>query len=167
MNLNIWIVLSTQAKNAVNARLRHTDGEYTGPVSDQEYNIFRRMVHHSANIDRWTSATFGGKTWTLFNLTFADPDKQLKKALDYLADNRGNSFRIGGCWWWDGRQVGTQWDEETGNVVGTPIYPIPEQLIQFMPDDVDYTDPENPVFTPATELKQVNLEQGQHDRRFT
>lgn len=189
MNLNLFVALSTSAKNAVNTRLRwkESDGEYTGPVSDTEHKIFRRMAHHSQTIDKWKSATFAGKTWTLFNLTFSDPDRQLKKALDYLTANRGNTFRVVGAWWWDSRQVGTQFvyavdgeqifDEtldDDGNVIssvpqvkGTPTYPIPAQLIQFMPDDVDWTDPNNPIFTPATELKQVNKEQDMADRRFT
>ena len=179
MNVNIWIALSTSAKNAINTRLRwntETDGEYTGPVSDTEYRIFRRMAHHSITSRMWKTPTLGGKTWHLFSLTFdlsGTNKNKLKDALDWLAANRGNLFQIVGAWHWSGRQVGTQWEldqdgNRTGNTTGTPTYPInTSQLLKFMPDIIEYDNDGNVTsITAATAVTDVNLEQGQFFRRF-
>lgn len=168
MTINIFIALSASAKNAVNERLHwvtERDGEYTGNVTNQEYRIFKRMAHHKQTGDMWLHPTFLGKTWTLYNLDFNNPSRTLQKALDFLADNRANLFRILGAFRWDaGLQVGLSYDEN-GDVQGTPTYPIPAQLLSFMPDVEDDSDPL--VMIPATELAQVNKVQGQADRIFS
>lgn len=158
MTINILIALSSSAKTAVNQRLHwdtERDGEYTGPVSLTEYRIFKRMAHHAQTGSMWLSPTFAGKTWTLYSLNFDNPSKNLQNALDFLANNRANLFRILGAFRWDsGLQVGLSYDEN-GDVQGTPTYPVPSQLLQFMPDVEG---------APATVLAQVNKVQGQSDR---
>lgn len=156
MNINGLIALSATAKTAVNERLNwdvESQGEYRGEVSDAEYDIFRRVAHHAVVSEMFKTPTFTGKTWFLFSLTFADPNGKLQAAVDYLVANRNNHFKIIGVWWWDGRQFGTQWTDETQTeTMGTPTYPIAAQALDFMPDEV---------------LADVNLLQGQKPRRWT
>ena len=75
----------------------------------------------------------------------------------------------------DGRQAGTQWEldeegERTGNVTGTPIYPIPAQAWRIMPPVNVYDENGDLVSsTPATsnaDLRDINLLAGQAPRRF-
>ena len=155
MNLNIFIALSSSAKNAVNTRLNYEGDDYSGPVSDTEYKIFKRMADHATVQKFFKTPTFAGKTWTLFSLTFDNPNQKLQAALDYLAANRTGHFVIAGAWWWDGRQAGTQFTYDVdGNITGTsgtPTYPIPVQLLGFMPDIVEYDiDGNETSRTPAT-----------------
>ena len=63
-------------------------------------------------------------------------------------------------------QVMGIWHTDTGEAVNA--FPVSPQLINFMPDVItDNSDPENPVFGPATQLTDVNLLAGQAPRDFT
>lgn len=174
MNVNVWIVMSATATSVIRTRLlwdEETQGEYTGPVTNTEYLIFRKMAHFS-NVERmFKRPTIAGKKRHLFSLNFTASAKA-QNALDYIAANRPNHFIIVGAWFWDSRQVGTQWEldidgERTGNTVGTPLYPIHSKLIDFMPDIIEHDSDGNVISTtPATVVTDVNLLQGQAPRKF-
>ena len=178
MLVNIWIALTTAAKNAVNTRLNWDDeqGEYSGNVSDTEYKIFRRFQQHNVRQRMFRPATIGGKTWHVYLLDFnlsGSKAGRLQDALDFLEANRAGKFLVVGAWHWDGRQVGTQWEvvdgERTGETTGTPMYPLPStnQLLKIMPTIKTWDEQGNMTESNPTEVTDINLIQGQSPRRFT
>jgi len=174
--VNLWIALSSAAKTAVNTRLNwneEKDGVYSGPVGDKEARIFRAMadmtiVQNMQNMFR--AGTFAGKTWTLYSV-YPESSMKAKQAVDWLAANRTNVFKVVGAWHWDGRQVGADWEvvegERTGNITGTPLYPIPTaQLLKIMPTIKVYAEDGSHAETEPTELSDTNLLLGQAPRVF-
>ena len=58
-----------------------------------------------------------------------------------------------------------QWDDsEPPVLIGTPWYPTPQQVVNFMPDVWNGDDP--PTYSPATEVTDCNLLFGQAPRHF-
>ena len=172
--VNVWVAISATAQTQVKARLTHDfdSGDYTGPVTDTEAKIFRRMADRATVQRMFKTPTLGGKQWNIYSLYF-EASKKARDAFDFLAANRANHFVIVGAWHWDGRQVGTQWEldqdgERTGNTTGTPLYPIHARLIDFMPDE-PILDQNGDItgWNPASGLSDINLIQGQAPRRFT
>lgn len=167
--VNVWLGLREEAQDAIIERLDFDpELEYTGPVTDREARLFQYMSDR-ANVQRLFKTTrIGGRPWTLWSLSFTENLAQVQTELELLVENRPNHVTIAGAWFWDGRQVGTQFvhDEEglvTG-VSGTPTYPLPvNALLQFMPD---LRDSEGVVTGPAVDLTDVNLLLGQSPRRF-
>lgn len=172
MNINIWILMSASVTNLIRTRLEWDEeqsGEYRGPIGRLEHGIFSTMAHFS-NVERmFKRPTISGQKRHLFNLNFTSETKA-QEALDYLAANRAENFIIGGAWYWDGRQLGTEWEVDTDGdrtgTTGTPTYPLHLRLIDFMPDVVEHDDGNVISTTPATVLTDVNRIQGQESRRF-
>lgn len=169
--VNLWIALTQNAYNTLRPLL--DDSEYAGPHLTA-VKIFRRMADLATVEKMFKTPTIGGKVWHMFSVYFADLDgdqaAKLQQALTYLENNYPAQFEVVGAWWWDGRQIGTQWVDENDHslgTTGTPLYPVHPQVVKFMPDVWDMTDPENPVAVPATQPTDVNLLQGQAQRRFT
>ena len=160
MNVNVWIGLSQAARDAY---LAYKQGETT-VMDETTYKILDRMADHAVVEPMFKTVAAAGKNYRLFSVNL-DGSAKAKTAIDYINDKWGNHIIIGGVWWWDGRQVGTDWimDAEgvpTGEVTGTPLYPINPNLYKFMPDTYDMTDPENPVAIPASsnaDLTDVNI----------
>ena len=97
--------------------------------------------------------------------------QKIQTALDNLVATYPNRVRIVGAWYWDGRQVGTQFvRDEDGNITGisgTPTYPLHSRTIEFMPDIVERDEDGNEVSrVRPTDLSDVNLLQGQQERHF-
>ena len=111
--------------------------------------------------------SFAGEDWFLFPIYL--PETQIDDVIDWLAANKGSKTKVLGVWEYDtGIQYGTEIEPETGEVVGDPTYPINARTLEFMPDIVERDQDGNIIgTTPATELTDVNLMQGCHDRRFT
>jgi len=131
--------------------------------SDGSGGLFTEMCKDYLSLDT-------GVTYKAFSYYTDEAGLDLTDQL--LAGEFAGEAVIGGAWYLDGRQVGTEWeiDEEgdlTGNTTGTPRHPVQPLLIAFMPDVWDNTDPENPVQVAATELAQIHKISGQKDRRFT
>ncbi len=226
MFANVWMGVREEAHNAIVTRLRwdeESQGQYSGPVTDREYRVFRYMVDQ-ANVERlFKKSRIVGKNWSLWNLIFTKKLQQVKIELDQLLADRPNHITIGGAWQWDGRQFGTEFvygdvtrqindpvfnqtmvpnpaydpDPDTApeepleildpdwvapdpwpqidvtiseivGTSGTPIYPIPvNALLKFMPDIITYDADGNELSrVAATVLTDVNLLQGQQERRF-
>ena len=119
-------------------------------------------MHDRENTQRlFKQATLGGRVWTVWSVYFDLPGNilQLVKAeLDQMLVDYPTQFVVTGAWHWDGRQVGTEWTDETQTATtGTPVYPMHPQILKFMPD-VDGL--------PATVVTDVNVGFGQSLRRF-
>ena len=142
------------------------DGQHLKAVK-----IFRKMAHFAVVERMWKTPTIGGKKRFLFSINLT-ASKKAKAAIDYLLAEYPNQIAVGGAWFFDGRQAGTRWQiadgERTGNVTGTPTYPINEtQLLKFMPDIIERDQDGNVTSTtPSLVLTDVNLLQGQNPRRF-
>ena len=177
IHINIWIALTETAKNILRPLL--DDEDYAG--QHLQAVIFFREMREYAQVERmFKTPTFNSSVWHLFSLTFNDlsgqASQKVQDGLVHMEANYPNQFEVVGVWKWDGLQAGTQWEldidgRRTGNVIGTPTYPIHPQTLQFMPDVWDGVpyDPltETPNYIPATVLTDVNLIQGQTERRFT
>ena len=174
MLVNVLLALRRDTSVLLTERLEwdeEADGEYDGPVPDRAYRIFQA----ASDFKRYRIDTDGGADWVLWSLYFSGPKNILIKVrdeLDWLASTYPNRVKIGGAWHYDdGRQVGTtiQYDEdgvETG-VTGTPVYPIHPRLLEFMPDLVERdADGVEVSRVRPTMLSDVNLLQGQKERRF-
>ena len=190
MKVNVLVAISATGTTAIRERLswnEETQGEYSGVISKTEHAIFKKMHDVAIVQSRFRKPTIAGKSWRMFSLNFEASNKA-KEALDWIAENRAGHFYIMGAWWYDGRQVGTQfvYDEEgiqqfdeviedeivissTPQTTGTPTYPINSaQLLKFMPLSRHYggVNGEIVTTTPATELTDVNLVMGQKPRLF-
>ena len=174
MNVNVFLILTATAKNALRPLM--SDNSYDGQHI-KAVRIFRKMAHYRVVERMWKNPMIGSKKRFLFSINLT-ASKKAKAAIDYLLAEYPNQVSVGGAWFFDSRQVGTQFvytvdgsqvfDElldGDGNVIssipqvrGTPTYPVPPQLLQFMPDVEGI---------PATVLTDVNLLQGQKPRRFT
>lgn len=155
MNVNILIAISNTARTTLKPLM--DDPEYNGEHL-RAVQIFRRMAHRSRNEDRWNKPTIASKKRHLYSISLPSNTKNAKDSIDYLLAEYPGNVDIMGVWWWDGRQLGTSYDEE-GKITGTPTYPVNEaQLLKFMPD-VDGL--------PATVLTDVNLEQDMSPRLWT
>jgi len=171
--VNLWIALSSAAKTAVNARLNwneENNGVYSGPVGDKEARIFRAMADMTIVQNMFRVGGFGGTTWTLYSV-YPESSMIAKRAVDWLAANRTNVFKVVGAWHWDGRQIGTDWEvvegERTGVITGTPTYRIPTaQLLKIMPTIKVYAEDGSHTETEPTELSDINLLLGQSPRVF-
>ena len=94
--------------------------------------------------------TQGPRTWQLYSMLYDVVDRvQFEQEVELFKSENPGTTDVLGSWNWDGTQV---------NDDGTPIYPIPSRLIDYMPD-VDGS--------PATVLTDVNLYFGQSPRDFT
>ena len=179
MNANIFLILTTTAKNILRPLM--DDCSYDGPHLEA-VKIFRKMAHFQIVERMWKKPTIGGKKRFLYSITVP---RNAKDAIDYLLEEYPNQIAVAGAWFWDGRQVGTQFvlDEdgsktynldENGEPIDQPIttgtstYPIGRNaLLKFMPDIIE-RDSEGAIIStnPATELTDVNLEQGMQPRIF-
>ena len=95
-------------------------------------------------------------------------DDTAEADLQNLALHGGGDAIIMGAWYSSGEHNGLQLGQEQGD----PTYPISDDLMSFMPDDIEIVEGIEPgdeqvIATPATELKQVNLLEGQAPRDFT
>ncbi len=178
MIVNVWLALRDDAQALVRERLawdEETQGEYSGPVLDRAVRIFRMVAHLDAMGHMYRVDTPVSRAWSLWSLYFDKPVSMLLKVkdeLDWLVATYTDRVKIGAAWHYsDGRQVGTtiEYDEdgaETG-MTGTPTYSLDSRLLEFMPNivirdtDGNITSSERP-----TELSDVNLLQGQKERRF-
>ena len=177
---NLWLALSSQALTEF--RNRRTQGDsYTGPMDDETYRILDKMSDQEVVKGMFKSPTIGGKTYNLFSV-YLEGTAKAARAIEKLTTDWPTHFFVIGAWWMDGRQIGTEWEidedelsetygQRTGNVTGTPVYPIPAAAWRIMPDVVTYDSEGNEASRiPATsnaDLRDINVLQGQQPRRFT
>ena len=181
---NVWLAMSTQARDEFRARRQQGDefrarrqqgDEYSGPMDDETYYVLDKMSDQEVVSGLFATPTLGGKTYITFSV-YLPGEARVQKAIDDLTERWPGHFIVVGAWFMDGRQAGTQWEldeegERTGNVTGTPIYPIPAQAYRIMPPVIVYG-PDREVIssTAATsnaDLRDINLLASQAPRRFT
>ena len=172
MLVNVWLGIRNDAQTAIEDCLDWDDSaEYSGPVGDREKKIFQAMSDRAVVQRLFNKATINSNLWNLWTVYFDEPKDiliKIKNELDYLEDTYPTQFVIGAAWFWDGRQVGTQYTYDEDGVItgitGTPTYPAHPKLIDFMPDVWNGDDPA--TYSTATQLTDVNLLAGQTPRRF-
>lgn len=160
---NVWVSMSQVFKNELWPFVRQGTPAVTFPDINglqPETVEFFNAIYDEGTVEKlfkeWNAAGRTYKLWSFYANKPADVPT-VKDDLDMLIASYPQDFAVLGAW-----------NYGTGNEVGNPIwYPLPPQTIQFMPDIiVDNTDPENPVFGPATDLTDVNLLLGQAPRSF-
>lgn len=163
---NLWIALSTQAIQEF--QNKKADPNYSGPMDDYTFNVLSKM-HDMAVVQNLFKTVTSGKTYKMFSL-YLEGSTGAKDAIDDLTAKWPTHIIAVGVWWHDGRQVGTQYDEQ-GQAVGDPSYPIHSQAWKFMPDQNEYDGDGNVIGTISAtsnaDLTDVNLLAGQSPRRFT
>jgi hypothetical protein len=121
-----------------------------------------RNTHDAENVARlfklWPGP--GSKNYRVWSFYFDKPleGPQIKLDIDSMASTYPSDFLPMGAWRTD-----------TGAEVGDPVWwPVPAQVVNFMPDVMtgpgDEVTP--PTYTPATEPADVNLLFGQVPRDF-
>ena len=97
----------------------------------------------------------GPRTWKVYSLLYdVQTGQEFEQAVElFKSENPGQTDVLGAWHYEDGRQYGVEL-----NGSGTPLYPIPARVIDYMPD-VDGS--------PATVVTDVNLYYGQAHRDFT
>lgn len=176
MIVNLWLAVRADAQALIVTRLNwdeEIDGVYSGPVTDRQAKLFRLMADRATvqNIFRVDADTQDWIPWNIYFNFKKDVLLKIKAEIDDLVANEPNRVRIGGAWHFDGRQVGTQFTRDAdGNitgVTGTPTYPLHTRLLEFMPDIVTWDEDGNEISrVRPTSLTDVNLLQGQKERRF-
>lgn len=154
-----------------------------GYVQNDLTNAERRKLR-GAYRGHWKSPTLGGTVYHAISLyvpaeRIGETDQL--KYVEYLPNKWPNKFIIIGVWNRDGTQWGTykvpaQWDisdpwnpvqtvPET--IAGTPVYPIPAQALQLMPDDVIYDANGQEISrNTATNFKNVHTLSGWKERNW-
>lgn len=130
---------------------------------DQVTVEFFTNIHDAGAVERlfksWDAA---GRTYKMWSFYADKPENtpQIHADIDMLAAADPQDFSGVGAWSCStGAEVGG---------TGTEWYPVPPQYINFMPDIIiDNTDPENPIYGPATDPTDVNLLFGQEPRNFS
>ena len=170
---NFWQTMSTDFAVEMNKLVKGEYNDKYGPypesfpllmdVSVYTTNLYRYIVGEDAvdtGFKRWQAA---GRTYKMWSLNANKPEgyQQIRDDFDMLNLAYNKDFDIVGAWRFDdGRPVGMQWvdpEDHSQGLTGTPWYPTPAQVINFMPD-VDGQ--------PATELTDVHLLYGQAPRVF-
>jgi hypothetical protein len=112
----------------------------------------------------------GSKNYRVWSFYFAKPEQGdiIRADIDQMNTTYPADFLPMGAWRCDnGREVGATYSEE-GVQTATGWWPVPAQVVNFMPDIIHDSEDENPpTYTPATVPTDVNLLFGQVPRDFT
>jgi hypothetical protein len=166
MKVELALALRDDAHDAIVTRLtwdEESQGEYTGPVTNRQYRLFRYMQDFTQRQKLFRKPTLNGRVWTLWSVMFDDEINVLQliqDEIDQLAADYPSQVVVAGAFHWEGNQVGTTLvSTDPPTQTGTPTYPLHPQLIEFMPDTDDQG-------TRPTELSDTNLLFGQAPRIF-
>jgi len=127
MLAEVFIALRDDAQTSIVERLQwdeETQGEYTGPVGDREYKIFRYMQNRVERQKLFKTPDIGGNVWHLWAIVFESNLPAVQVELDYLAATYPNRIIIAGAFIWNWgdmacRQAGTQLVIDTRTVTKT------------------------------------------------
>lgn len=162
---NMQISMSQEYKNELWPYVRNDTPAVTFPTintMDDVTKAFFMNIHDEDAVERlfkeWPAA---GRVYKLWSFYAEKPEdtQQIHSDIDMLNLADPQDFSGMGAWSCStGAEVGG---------VGNEWYPVPPQYINFMPDIIiDNTDPENPIYGPATDPTDVNLLFGQEPRNF-
>lgn len=164
MIVNIWLGISDAAQDVVLEALRwdeESQGQYTGPLTRRQRRLFEYMQDETTRRRLFKKPTLAGTVYNLWSFDFDDEKDTLqlvKDELDGLIAQYPNQIAILGAWRMDGRQIGANYDQD-GNRTSEAMYPIPNFLWRFMPDEVGATS--------NADLTDVNILYGQSPRDFS
>lgn len=156
--VNIWMAVSAQATNEYKSKDELGDA-YGGPMDDTTFSILSKLADKSTLDKFYTTPTIGGKIYSIFSL-YIEGTAKLATAIDYITTEWPTHIVILGAWWMDGRLVGTDWvldvnGNPTGEITGTPTYPVHDQTWRIIPGASSNAD-----------LKDLLIIQGQTLRRW-
>lgn len=129
----------------------------------EDSDVFKQLGDPAARkVYRQDDSSNAPRVYELWNLYYTGVNSD-QEAVDIRNDINaefpGQVRTIGG-WWFDGRQVGTEWtDNDRLTVTGTPLFPFHASILEYMPDIDD-------IGTRPTDPSDVNLLAGQAPRRF-
>lgn len=151
MYINVWIAVSTAAKDAIVESLRwdeEAQGSYTGPLRNRSRRLFEYMQDETSRRKLFATPTLQGTVYHLFSVDFVDDGETLRLVqdeIDYLVSQYPNQIAVLGAWRKDGSQVSG--------------YSIPNYLWRFMPAKIGATS--------NADLQDINLLFGQSPRDFS
>lgn len=163
MIANLWIALDDRARATANPSQNSAGSD-----------IFRQLGDPSVRALFRRDNPAGPRDYELWSVYYEiDTPNELLQIRNALNAEFPGQLRTIGAWWFDGRQVGTEWelDEDgvrTGGITGQPLFPLGARVLEFMPDDVTYD--EDGVETSRTRpivLSDINLGFGQKPRQFS
>ncbi len=161
---NAWITMSQQFKDELWGYVRRGEEATQFPLINTINDVtgeFFQSIYDAGAVERlfkpWNAA---GRTYKLWSFYANKPENvsTIRDDWDMLIAAYPQDFSVSGAW-----------DYETGQEVGgeNPWYPIPNQLLNFMPDIwVSGSPPDPPVYEEASVLTDVILIAGQAPRSF-
>jgi len=145
--INVWIALRGDADSLIKTALDTDPNEYTGPVKDREYKIFKAMHDRAVVQSMFKVPAIGGNTYHAYSIYFeSNVASKAKTELDYLSTEYPSQFFILGAWKQNGIKIS--------------LYPLHANAWRIMPDLKG---------VPATsnaDLRDINLLAGQSPRNF-
>lgn len=142
-----------------------TQGVYPGPLNATDEAIFSTFADAEVVQNMFRKDRAQGRDWLIYSLYVVDAE--IDDVVDFMEAQHGNQYRIMGAWHYDdGRQYGTEWDEDV--LTGTPTYPISSRLLNHMPTIKTYDENGDLISEDdPTVNTDVNVLQGQALRTFT
>lgn len=151
MIANLWMAFDDRARPTANAV--DEDGH--------KHEAFKALGDPSVRGIFRKDNPNGPRDYELWSLYYdVETAQEVGKIRDKLHDEFTGQIRTIGAWWWDGREVGTEWvDEVGGETREQPLFPQHNNILEFVPDTDEFG-------TRPTALADVNLGLGQTPRRF-
>lgn len=153
MIVNVWLALRDDAQALIKTRLtwdEETQGEYTGPITDRQFNVFRLMGDRSVVQSLFRK----DGSWTPWTLGFDSDGPDARGEITQLIADFPGAIRIVGGWNFDSGE----------QVTGFPIHP---RILEFLPDIVTFDiDGNETSRTRPTVPSDINLGLGQAPRQF-
>jgi hypothetical protein len=158
---NLWLGMSAafQAELVplINEGTPATEFPGLNQMDEVTLELFR-TTYDAENVARlfklWPGP--GAKNYRVWSFYFDKPleGPQIRSDIDSMAATYPTDFLPMGAWHTD-----------TGAEVGDPVWwPVPAQVVNFMPDVWNGDEP--PTYSPATAPTDVNVLMGQHARDF-
>jgi hypothetical protein len=178
---NLWLGMSQAFQSELVPLI--TEGTpaviYPGLNSMAEVTLeLFRTTHDAENVARLFKLWPGnaGQDFRVWSFYFTKPleGPQIRSDIDAMASTYPSDFLPMGAWRTDnGHEVGATYTTPDPEILprekpvqtATGWWPVPAQVVNFMPDISDGAEP--PTYTPATEPTDVNLLFGQAPRDFT
>lgn len=157
--VNVWLGIPEDDHNELNNR-RGTD-DNVGPARQ----FVSGQLDPAVVQNMYARRTSGPNTWVLWSVVLDSRDGPFNQQVNAFRQEFPG-VQVLGMWKPDGLQFGVTLDEE-GNPQGSPQYEIPNNLDQYMPDDIEVDDQGNVIVTPNPTLRDVNLPAGWKARDFS
>ena len=175
---SVWMIVGPQVHAQYRERLAAESADppepYDGPMDDTSYAILQTMQSPDAVQSQYKVKGSGPGAFILYS-TYYESEEAAIFAVDWMEANwPGPQVIPQGAWYLDtGLQMGVSYvdpEDPSQGTTGDPVYPIPSDAYEIMPDTVVYDEDGNEISrTPATsnaDLRNVNILSGQKPREF-